>query len=349
MARRLPPSRGWAGADAAMARASARSIRRASPAVQVVVPEQVQGAVRDQMREVRRRPPAGRRRLPPHHAEGERDVAEVPGPPPGKLSTLVGLSCPRCPPFRRRNARSSASSTVIAAGGAAAARRGPRSAARAARRASASARGQHPAPGRFLRRPPRPPPARLRPSRIPAAAGATGPRRRRCGLLPGSILSFFPASRRRSCRRPPAPGASAAGAASARCAGAARLRRHRGRRRRRSAPPAGGAPRPARRSGRRRCPARRPASPAPRARPLRCPAGRSTWVGSPVTTMRVPSPMRVRNIFICAGVVFCASSRMAKQCARVRPRMKASGAISISPEAMRRATCSAGSMSCSAS
>ena len=41
--------------------------------------------------------------------------------------------------------------------------------------------------------------------------------------------------------------------------------------------------------------------------------------------------MRVRNIFICMLVVFCASSRMTKACASVRPRMKASGAISITP------------------
>ena len=29
--------------------------------------------------------------------------------------------------------------------------------------------------------------------------------------------------------------------------------------------------------------------------------GRSTWLRSPVITIRVPSPMRVRNIFICIG------------------------------------------------
>ena len=45
--------------------------------------------------------------------------------------------------------------------------------------------------------------------------------------------------------------------------------------------------------------------------------------------MRLFSPSRVRNIFICGGVVFCASSRMTKAEASVRPRMKASGAISI--------------------
>ena len=41
-----------------------------------------------------------------------------------------------------------------------------------------------------------------------------------------------------------------------------------------------------------------------------------------------PKPMRVRNIFICSGVVFCASSRITKALFSVRPRMKASGAIS---------------------
>ena len=39
--------------------------------------------------------------------------------------------------------------------------------------------------------------------------------------------------------------------------------------------------------------------------------------------------MRVRNIFICSGVVFCASSRMTNESLSVRPRMNASGAISI--------------------
>ena len=31
--------------------------------------------------------------------------------------------------------------------------------------------------------------------------------------------------------------------------------------------------------------------------------------------------MRVRNIFICSGVVFCASSRMMKESSSVRPRI----------------------------
>ena len=38
--------------------------------------------------------------------------------------------------------------------------------------------------------------------------------------------------------------------------------------------------------------------------------GRSTWVISPVTTTFEWNPSRVRNIFICSAVAFCASSRM---------------------------------------
>ena len=67
------------------------------------------------------------------------------------------------------------------------------------------------------------------------------------------------------------------------------------------------------------------------ARPEGCPFGRSTCDGSPVMIMRLFSPSRVRNIFICIEVVFCASSRMMTALVSVRPRMKASGAISISP------------------
>ena len=51
------------------------------------------------------------------------------------------------------------------------------------------------------------------------------------------------------------------------------------------------------------------------------PPGRSTWVTSPVTTILEPKPSRVRNIFICSGVVFCASSRMMNASLSVRPRM----------------------------
>ena len=56
-------------------------------------------------------------------------------------------------------------------------------------------------------------------------------------------------------------------------------------------------------------------------RPLLRGAGRSIWVMSPVMTALEPKPMRVRNIFICSGVVFCASSRMMKALDSVRPRM----------------------------
>ena len=44
---------------------------------------------------------------------------------------------------------------------------------------------------------------------------------------------------------------------------------------------------------------------------------------SPVMTAFDSKPRRVRNIFICSGVVFCASSRMTKASFSVRPRMKA--------------------------
>ena len=62
--------------------------------------------------------------------------------------------------------------------------------------------------------------------------------------------------------------------------------------------------------------------------------GRSTCVTSPVTTTFEPKPSRVRNICICSGLVFCASSRMMKLSFSVRPRMKASGATSIVPRSM---------------
>ncbi len=65
------------------------------------------------------------------------------------------------------------------------------------------------------------------------------------------------------------------------------------------------------------------------------PLGRSIWVRSPVTTALEPNPRRVRNIFICSVVVFCASSRMAKASFSVRPRMNASGATSTVPRSSR--------------
>jgi hypothetical protein len=59
--------------------------------------------------------------------------------------------------------------------------------------------------------------------------------------------------------------------------------------------------------------------------------GRSIWVTSPVITILEPNPSRVRNIFICSGLVFCASSRITNESLSVRPRMNASGATSITP------------------
>ncbi len=47
-----------------------------------------------------------------------------------------------------------------------------------------------------------------------------------------------------------------------------------------------------------------------------------------ITTLEF-TPSRVRNIFICMDVAFCASSRITNASARVRPRMNASGAISM--------------------
>ena len=73
--------------------------------------------------------------------------------------------------------------------------------------------------------------------------------------------------------------------------------------------------------------------------------GRSICVTSPVTTILLPNPRRVRNIFICSGEVFCASSRMMNESLSVRPRMNASGATSISPFSMRVASFSPSIMS----
>src|SRR5213592_3600894 len=48
---------------------------------------------------------------------------------------------------------------------------------------------------------------------------------------------------------------------------------------------------------------------------------RSICVLSPVITAREFTPRRVRNIFICMPVAFCASSRITKASPKVRPRM----------------------------
>ena len=84
-------------------------------------------------------------------------------------------------------------------------------------------------------------------------------------------------------------------------------------------------------------------------RPERCPPGRSIWVMSPVTTILDPKPRRVRNIFICSGVVFWASSSTMNESLSVRPRMYASGATSITPAAMSLGIVSGSIMSCSES
>ena len=56
-------------------------------------------------------------------------------------------------------------------------------------------------------------------------------------------------------------------------------------------------------------------------RPEARPDGRSICVTSPVMTALESKPRRVRNIFICSVVVFCASSRMTNESFSVRPRM----------------------------
>src|SRR5216117_2206300 len=48
---------------------------------------------------------------------------------------------------------------------------------------------------------------------------------------------------------------------------------------------------------------------------------RSICVLSPVITAREFTPRRVRNIFICMPVAFCASSRITNASLSVRPRM----------------------------
>ena len=68
---------------------------------------------------------------------------------------------------------------------------------------------------------------------------------------------------------------------------------------------------------------------------------KSTCVRSPVTTAVVPKPMRVRNIFICSIVVFCGLVEDTNESLSVRPRMYASGAISMTLRSSSLATFSA--------
>ncbi len=77
--------------------------------------------------------------------------------------------------------------------------------------------------------------------------------------------------------------------------------------------------------------------------------GKSTCVISPVTTTFELNPNRVRNIFICSPVVFCASSRMMNESERVLPRMYPSGATSITPALINFGISAGSIMSCSAS
>src|SRR5207253_3113040 len=83
--------------------------------------------------------------------------------------------------------------------------------------------------------------------------------------------------------------------------------------------------------------------------PEACSRGRSICVTSPVTTTFEPKPSRVRNICICSGDVFCASSRMMNESFSVRPRMNASGATSTVPLSRYAWILSASSMSYRAS
>ena len=55
----------------------------------------------------------------------------------------------------------------------------------------------------------------------------------------------------------------------------------------------------------------------------------SCWSKSPVTTNRLPSPIRVKSIFICDTVEFCISSATIQQFLKVRPRIYPKGAISM--------------------
>src|SRR6266480_4853951 len=76
--------------------------------------------------------------------------------------------------------------------------------------------------------------------------------------------------------------------------------------------------------------------------PLFCPRARSICVMSPVTTAFEPKPMRVRNIFICSGVVFWASSRMTNEWFRERPQVRIdllSEVAGQEPQALARLDC----------
>ena len=62
---------------------------------------------------------------------------------------------------------------------------------------------------------------------------------------------------------------------------------------------------------------------------------KSIWDGSPFTTILEFSPILVKNILIYVSVAFWASSKIANEFLSVLPRIKARGAISISPISIR--------------
>ena len=76
-------------------------------------------------------------------------------------------------------------------------------------------------------------------------------------------------------------------------------------------------------------------------RPDITPRGRSIWVTSPVTAIRLPSPRRVRNIFICIVVAFCASSST-RGVGQRPPAHEGDGAISICFSSISFWTCFGG-------
>ena len=282
------------------------SIRTASRGAFMIVAEQMQHAVDDEMAQMMRQGLALLPRFARHGLEREHNVAEQhgrPGSPLANDSTLVGASLPRQRRLRACTTASSVRTRLISASAMPASSSAARAVSRASRTTSGIRRRQetHETATSIVA------------CFFPQRGGFRSQRRRRWELALAARASFI-------------VGFGARGGAASRRAGG------RGdHRRARCARPADGAPRRCRRnapSRRPRC--RRESRARPRGRTA-APGGRSIWVRSPVTAMRASSPSRVRNIFICTGVVFCASSRMTKAWARVRPRMKASGAISISP------------------
>ena len=107
--------------------------------VVVVVAGQVQRAVHHQMRQMVRRAACRRRRLPPHRAEGQDDLARQAGAAVDRSARWSACCARDARAFSRRTVRSVVSTTVAA----------PPFTARAARAASAAAPGISAAPGRL--------------------------------------------------------------------------------------------------------------------------------------------------------------------------------------------------------